>query len=196
MLVKDVMTREPVTVRVDTPVKEAATILSERQITALPVVDGTGRLRGVVSEADLLRDAFTRDPRSHLIPDSGEIRDRAKAVADVMTPHAITVHESTDAADAAELMTSTSIKSLPVVDERGHLVGIISRSDLIAVRARADEVIEREVDSLLVSLGHTDWLVEVSDGTVEIEGPETPRDRSIAEVAAASVAGVLAVKVR
>lgn len=196
MLVKDVMTREPVTVRVDTPVKEAATILSERQITALPVVDGTGRLRGVVSEADLLRDAFTRDPRSHLIPDSGETRDRAKAVADVMTPHAITVHESTDAADAAELMTSTSIKSLPVVDERGHLVGIISRSDLIAVRARADEVIEREVDALLVSLGHTDWLVEVSDGTVEIEGPETPRDRSIAEVAAASVAGVLAVKVR
>lgn len=196
MFVQDVMSREPTTVTVDTTIKRAASILAERQITSLPVVDDDGRVCGVVSEADLIRDAFADDPRSHMIPSDDQGRSLARYVSEVMTPHAITVHESTDVAQAADLMTSTSIKSLPVVDDRQRVVGMISRSDLVRLRARSDEGIERAIDELLVTLGHSDWLVDVTDGEVQIDGPVTDQDRSLAEVAAGTVPGVVSVKVR
>lgn len=195
MFVKDVMSAAPTTVTPGTPVKEAASILEQRQISSLPVVDGNGKLCGVVTEADIIREAFGKDPRAHLIPSDHAPHSEAHSVSDVMTPHVVTALEFSDASEAAELMTSTSIKSLPVLDESGRLVGIVSRSDLVRARARADDVIEREVDAVLVSFGHTDWLVNVSDGRVHIDGPETPRERAIAEVAAAGVAGVTAVSV-
>jgi len=190
------MTREPTTVGADTTLKRAAEVLTGHQISALPVLDEHQRLCGVVSEADLIRHAFLRDPRAHLLRSSPGAGSPAQVVCDVMTSPAITVHESTDVADVAELMTSTSVKSLPVIDDEGQLVGVVSRSDLIRVRARADQQIERDVDSMLVYMGHLDWLVEVSDGSVEIDGPVTDLERSIAEVSAGTVAGVVAVKVR
>ena len=196
MFVQEVMSREPATVTADTTIKRAASLLAGRQITALPVVDDDGRVCGLVSEADLIRDAFAADPRSRMIPDDDQGRSLMRCVSDVMTPHAITVHESTDVAQAVELMTSTSIKSLPVVDDRQHVVGMISRSDLVRIRARSDDTIGRAVDELFVSLGHSDWLVDVTDGEVQIDGPVTGQDRSVAEVAAGTVAGVVSVKVR
>ena len=195
MLVNDVMSAGPTTITRNTTVKQAAAVLTMHEISSLPVVDGDGQLCGVVSEADLIREAFGTDPRTHLMPGDHAARSDAQYVSDVMTPRAVTVLRYSDVAEAAELMTSTGFKSLPVVDDDGRLVGIVSRSDLVRVRARADDVIEREVDAVLVSLGHNDWLVEVSNGRVQIDGPETPRDRSIAEVAAAGVAGVTSVQV-
>jgi CBS-domain-containing membrane protein len=195
MFIQDVMTRDPATVSIHTTTKQAAAVLAERHISAMPVLDREGRLCGVVSEADLIREAFARDPRAHMLPASEAAPSPGLYVADVMTAHALTVHQSMDIADAADLMTSTGVKSLPVIDNHGCLVGVVSRSDLIGVRARSDAAIEREVDSLFVSLGHGDWLVEVGDGTVEIDGPTTPGDRSIAEVAANTVAGVVRVRV-
>ncbi len=197
MFVQDVMTHETTTVGLDTTIKRATELLAEHRISTLPVLDDEGRLAGVVSEADLIRDAFPRDPRSQLTPlDEEDAPLLMRLVSEVMSAHVIAAHEGTDLADAVELMTSTGIKCLPVVDHAGSLVGVISRSDLIRVRARADDVIAREVDSTLVSLGHSDWLVTVSDGVVEIEGPETERDRSIARLEAGTVPGVVAVKVR
>jgi CBS domain-containing protein len=196
MFVHEVMTREPTTVSADTTLKRTAEILTRRQISALPVLDVHHRICGVVSEADLIRHAFAPDPRAHLRHDRAAARSRARFVCEVMTPHAITVHESTDLADVADLMTSSNLKSVPVIDDEGRLVGVVSRSDLIRVRARADQQIERDVDSMLVHMGHRGWLVEVSDGSVEINGPVTDLERSIAEISAATVAGVIAVKVR
>ena len=112
-----------------------------------------------------------------------------------MTPHAVTVHETTDVADAVDVMTSTGVKSLPVVDDDDRVVGVVSRSDLVKVSARGDQDLEREVDNLLITLGHPDWAVEARDGVVTIDGPETGADRSLAEVAARTVAGVVAVEV-
>ncbi|MET0840101.1 MAG: CBS domain-containing protein [Marmoricola sp.] len=195
MLVQDVMTREPTTVTADTTVKHTAEILAKHRISSLPVLDDEGRLCGVVSEADLIREAFVPDPRAHLIPHDEE-RTAQALVDDVMTPHAITVHPSTDIADVADLMTSTGVKSLPVVDDDHRLVGVVSRSDLVRVRARADELIEREVDARLVDMGHDDWLVEVTDGDVEIDGPTTDIDRSMAKVIASTIPGVVQVTVR
>ncbi len=113
-----------------------------------------------------------------------------------MTPHAITVHEYTDIAEAAELMITSGIKSVPVVDDDRHLVGVLSRSDLVRVRARARRRHRARGRRRLVSMGHQDWLVEVNDGHVEIDGPDSrdrpvhrPRDRQ-------QIPGVVAVRVR
>jgi hypothetical protein len=148
-----------------------------------------------VSEADLIREAFVPDPRAHVIPHD-EQRTSQTCVDEVMTPHALTVHPSTDIADVADLMTTSGVKSLPVVDDDGRLVGVVSRSDLVRVRARADDVIEREVDARLVDMGHGDWLVEVNDGAVEIDGPANDVDRSMARVIASTIPGVVKVTVR
>jgi CBS domain-containing protein len=196
MFVQDVMTREPVTVTRQTTIKHAAEILAGRQISSLPVLDEHGQLCGVVSEADLIRDAFLPDARGHMLPGHYGEGGRPSTVEDVMTPHAITVLESSDVADAADLMTSMGVKCLPVVDDDRVLVGVVSRSDLVKVRALADDVIEREVEARLLTMGVGDWLVAVTDGNVEIDGPETPGDRSIAQVIVSTVPGVTAVKVR
>lgn len=193
---QDAMTHNVTTVRVDTTIKHATELLADNHISTLPVLDASGRLAGVVSEADLIRDAFPPDPRAHLRVTETVGRAPSHVVSEVMTPHVYTAYASTDLADAVELMTSTGIKCLPVVDDHGVLVGVISRSDLIRVRAKADEVIEREVDNAMVSLGHTDWLVEVHEGMVDIEGPATELDRTLARVGASTIPGVVGVTVR
>lgn len=196
MLVQDVMTRRPLTVTADTHVKEAVTLLAERQVSALPVVDSEGQVFGIVTDADLIRDAFAHDSRAHERPHDEGGRSPARLVSEVMTSPAVTVSERMDLADVVELMTSRSLKSLPVVDARGLAVGMVSRSDVLRVRARPDDVLAQEVRDLLLSLEHADWLVEVSDGVVVIDGPANALDRSIATVSANTVAGVVEVKVR
>jgi hypothetical protein len=93
-------------------------------------------------------------------------------------------------------MTKHGLKSLPVVDDDDRVVGVVSRSDLVRVRARSDDLVEQDVEALLASIGHRDWTVGVHEGVVDIDGPGNPLDRSIAEVAAQSVVGVVAVEVR
>ncbi len=196
MFVQDVMTREPATLSTDSTLKHAAGLMADLHISSLPVLSEDGRLCGVLSEADLIREAFVPDPRAHITPSGQAEHSHHLCVDEVMTPHAITVHESDDIADVAELMTSSGVKSLPVIDDDHRVVGVISRSDLVRVRARADDVIEREVDARLVAMGHRDWLVEVTEGDVEIDGPLSSLDRSIAQVAASTIPGVVSVKVR
>jgi len=196
MLVTDVMTRQPVSVTTDWRVKQAAILAAEREVSALPVVDHRGRICGIVSDADLIRDAFAHDSRAHERPQRDAYRAPPLLVSDVMTSPAITVGERDDLADVVELMTSRSLKSLPVVDAAGRVVGMISRSDLVRVRARADDDVRQDVGTLLLSLEHPDWLVDVHDGVVEIAGPGTSLDRSIAEVTAGTVPGVVGVHVQ
>lgn len=196
MLVQEVMTRRPTTATRETTVKRAAEILTELHISSLPVLDDSGRVCGVVSEADLIRDAFVPDARGHMLPGRYGENALPACVEDVMTPHAITAHESTDIAEVADLMTASGIKSVPVIDDDRRLVGVVSRSDLVKVRARADDVIERAVDDRLVSMGCAGWLVKVTAGDVEIDGPTTEADRSMAQIIASTVPGVVKVSVR
>ncbi|MCD4524978.1 HPP family protein [Nocardioides sp. cx-173] len=195
MLVQDVMTPEPVTVRIDSTVKGALILLADHGVTSLPVVDAAGRIRGVVSEADLIREAVARDPRLRETPLPRDRTDAPDSVADVYTPHAVSVRGRDDLADAVELMTSTSVKSLPVVDADDRVVGIVSRSDVVRLLARADSAIGAEVADLLRSLGHDSWLVEVQDGVVELSGPRGHSEAAIARVTAGSVGGVIEVRV-
>lgn len=195
MIASELMTKDPVTVQADTPVKAALMILDEHNITSLPVVGSDGRITGIVSEADLIRELVEPDPRSREIPFEERHDDRPHWVGDVMTTHAITVRSDTDVADAVELATSTGVKSLPVVDDAGRVVGVLSRRDVVRKLARADELLEKDIDALLVSAGERNWLVDVHDGTAEIAGPATAHERVVARVLAESVPGVHEVRI-
>jgi CBS-domain-containing membrane protein len=192
MLVRELMTADPVTVSPVTPVKTALQLLAEHDITSLPVLGNHGRLRGVVSEADLIRDWVRPDQRAHERPVGG-VEDVPRLVAEVMTPHAVTVNPDDDLADAVELLTSTVVKSVPVVEHDGRLVGMLSRSDVVKVLARADDDLARDVHALLVSVGLDDWFAVVADGTVSLVGPDNSPDRTLAHLVAGTVPGVVAV---
>ena len=121
MLVREIMTTDVVTVRPDATLKEAMCALDAHHVTALPVVDGVGRLVGVLSEADVLRDVVAHDRRANEIPMvlTGEpVRLR---VTDVMTHLPVCVAPADDVARAVEYLVDTQVKSLPVVDrDRGR----------------------------------------------------------------------------
>ena len=194
MLVREVMTADPVTVRVETHVKEALRLLDERSITMLPVVGPDHSIVGVLSEADLIHDRVLPDARSSMFPpDLGRTDKALDTVGAVMTPRAITVTADADAAHAAELMTTTGVKSLPVLDHDGRVVGVVSRRDIVRVLARTDEHVERDLDALFQSLGVT-WLATSEEGTVTISGPAGERDRGLAVAAASTVPGVVHVR--
>jgi CBS domain-containing protein len=193
MLVQDVMTHDPVSVIENTPVKAAIALLARHHITSMPVLTRSGRLCGVVSEADLIRDLVPTDPRAHEIPVDEDWHDRPRFVGDVMTSHAVTVHPETDLAVAVDLATSTSVKSLPVVDGRGRLVGMLSRSDVVRALARADADLAREVGAMLTAVGLADWVAEVQDGSVTLSGPDGSSDEAVARVVASTVPGVVEV---
>jgi CBS domain-containing protein len=191
MLVRELMTPHPVTVTPATTVKAALVLLAEHGITSMPVLDTRG-LVGVVSEADLIRDLVREDPRAHELPVDDPWHDRPGTVAEVMTPHAVAVHPDTELATAVELIVSTTVKSVPVVD-RGEVVGMLSRSDVVRVLARADEQLAHEVDAMLVSVGLSDWVADVADGRVVLTGPEHSTDQALARLVAGTVPGVVEV---
>jgi CBS domain-containing protein len=199
MLVREVMTQWPITVHPETSTREALRRLDEHTISAMPVVRPDGCIVGVVSEADLVRDAVATDPRGHLDISRDLSRDTASpsrpgTVAEVMNHHPVTVGPHVDVAEAVELMTSTSVKSVPVVDDGLHVLGMLSRRDVVHVLARADERLEREIDELYRAVG-MDWTVDVQDGLVTVDGPVGDKARALAETLAATVPGVSGVRV-
>ncbi|MDD1658328.1 MAG: CBS domain-containing protein [Methanomicrobiales archaeon] len=149
MKVRDVMTREPVTVTPETTVREAAGLLRKRGIGGLPVVE-SGRVAGMVTESDILGLLATKGPSDDLwLPAPLEILEvpvreyinwaRTKEalsdignrpVREVMSSPAITVEEDVEIEDAASLMLDEGIARLPVV-RAGKLVGIVAREDIV-----------------------------------------------------------------
>jgi len=188
MLVREVMSTDPITVPLGTSLKSARALLAGAGITSLPVVSASGKLRGIVSEADLIRDEVSPDARLHEIPREDILVDRHNCVDEIMTSLVVTVGVDSDLAEAIELMTSTGIKSVPAVDANGRVRGVVSRSDVVRMLARADHDLERDVDAALASVGLRDWLVEVNDGTVDLLAPaRAVDDRGLARVVAGTV---------
>lgn len=150
MLVNEAMTRQVVTIAPEETVKEAARRLALHAITAMPVVTGAGRLVGVVSAADVVRESFETDERRPTLP--GADPALATCVVDVMTTLPSTVSPETDLRSAARMMTHLSVQSLPVVD-RGLLIGIVSRTDVIALLSRGDDQVDAEIHEGALSSG-------------------------------------------
>lgn len=189
MLVREVMTKPAVTVGPQTPLKEAVRRLDEHQITAMPVVDGEGHLVGVISEADVLRDSVSPDRRAHARLVEITAPPVHQSVTDVMSHLPVCVSPDDDLSQAVELMVDTQIKSLPVV-ALGHVVGVVSRRDVITVMARQDSLIEASVDEALRSAG-VECTVDVNDGLVELRDAADPESLRIAQVIASRVPGVV-----
>jgi CBS domain-containing protein len=180
--VRDVMTNEVVSVPPATRLTDLARLLSERQISGVPVVDGGGDLVGVVSEADLVakqagRPMSRRTPLDWIFgerPGPGELRRRAATtVAQAMTAPVITVDADRPLREAAALMVDRGVNRLPVTDA-GRPVGIITRADLVRAYLKRDEEILRSVREDVIR--HAMWLdpdelrVEVGEGVVRIGG--------------------------
>ena len=193
MWVRDAMTTPPITVTERTTARAALKLLDEHRVSSMPVLDDDGRLVGVVSEADLVRDVLLHDQRSHMIPPGVRDMPPPREVADVMTSHPVTVTECDDLAEAVELLTTTNVKSVPVLRE-GRVVGVLSRRDVVHLLARDDERIEAEVSELFRADG-VDWLADVEEGVVRVSGPVDEPQRRLAQALAGSVAGVVAVRV-
>lgn len=146
-LVRDVMTTEVVTVEPWTPFREIVTRLAGQRISAAPVLDAEGNVLGVVTEADLLLKQEHLDLELN-VPLAWSRRrrlEREKAAAVVagklMTTPPVTVAPTATITEAARQMHTAGVKRLPVVDEAGRLVGIVSRADLLKVFIRSDEAI-------------------------------------------------------
>jgi CBS domain-containing protein len=186
------MTAPAITVRPETAIRQVIRMLHEHSVTAFPVVDDDGRLVGVVSEADVILDSVPPDPRAHEIPVHLSSGPFLTQVSEVMNHHPLTTPVDGDLAEAAELMTSTMVKSLPVVDGE-TVVGVVSRRDIIAALARSDDAIEAEIDDLVRQLG-MDWLVEVEDGVVLVQGPVNAREQELARTLVGTVPGAVGIR--
>jgi CBS domain-containing protein len=178
--VADVMTEHPVSVNEDTPFKELVDVLEAHGVNAVPVVDADGRVLGLVSSADLI-------PKIEFAGSDGRVgwfkgrryrtakeKAHGTAAADVMTAPAVTVEPDVSLVAAARLMETGGLKRLPVVDELGRLVGMLTRSDLLKVFLRPDDDIRREVvDEVLANLVGVEPAqvrVRVDDGVVTLLG--------------------------
>ncbi|GAB7045095.1 CBS domain-containing protein [Catenuloplanes indicus] len=202
--VGDVMTKDVVTVTADTPYRVIVDVLMRRRVSAVPVVDEVGRVLGVVSETDLLHQVefSDQDPQPRLFESPRHRRSRAKAGAstasDLMTAPAHTALPGTPIVTAARRMAENRVKRLPVVDEMGRILGIVTRSDLLKVHLRADAEIlaeiERDVLGRVLLLEPGTVTATVHDGAVTLAGA---MDRvSSAEIAVRltrQVAGVVSV---
>jgi CBS-domain-containing membrane protein len=137
--VSKIMTRAVVTVAPDAYLQEVTRLLGENNVSGLPVVDAAGRVVGLISEADVLsmtgvkRGHTFKDVVRHVLGEAEPAREKGSTVADFMTSPAITVRPDTDVREAARMVDEKRIKRLPVVDDEGRLVGIVSRADMLKV---------------------------------------------------------------
>lgn len=142
--VRDVMTDSVASVTVDTPYKEIVEKLAQYGVSAVPVIDGSGRVLGVVSESDLLHrmELTGLEPHFHLLERKQRRAARAKASAqtagELMSSPAVTVSSGASLPAVARIMDQERVKRLPVVDDQSRLVGIVSRSDLLRMYLRED----------------------------------------------------------
>lgn len=192
--VDDVMTRKVVAVRQETPYRDVVDVLLRHRISAVPVTDGANVIVGVVSEADLLLKVAAqewRDPAKRAKADG-------RTAGDVMTAPAVTTQASLAVAAAARRMHGAQVKRLPVADERGRLIGIVTRSDLLKVQLRSDAEIRHEVyEDVLraVPAEETGRLRAGAEaGVVRLYGHTRLRSTAVTAAArAARIRGVVAV---
>ncbi len=150
--VSDVMSRDPIVVQAQTPLKEAIQILAERHISGLPVVDDGGKLVGIISETDLMWQETGVTPPAYIMfldsviylknPAAYE-RDLHKAlgqtVGEVMSKNPITISPEKTLREAATVMHDRSVHRLPVLDSTGQVIGILTRGDIVRAMAASQD---------------------------------------------------------
>jgi CBS domain-containing protein len=184
MKVHDAMTPSVVVVAPSDTVHEAAGVLAESGISGAPVVEGD-ELVGMLTESDILR-VFSPPPSgrrslsvldlltNRIVPAAG---GRGPTVRDAMTTQVSRISPAATVWDAAAEIQRRGVKRLPVVDEDGRLVGIISRADIVRVMGRDDQAIRADVMAAIEVLGREvggealqDLDVKVDEGVVTLGG--------------------------
>ena len=215
MKAADIMTTKVVTVAADATAQEAAAQMLRHRVSALPVVDQSGKLIGIVSEGDLMRrgELGTERERSWwlemLTSNRTLATDYAKAhgrkVSEVMSRKLIAANPDTPINDIALLLEQHAIKRVPIVD-KGKLVGIVARANLVQAlaglkvtpekQAGKDSEIREEVLARLSGAPWRPWLLNVTvhDGVVELWGIANSNDeKTAAGVAVENTPGVVKV---
>ena len=142
ILVRDVMSENVIAAQKFDDITGAARILSENNISGLPVVDKENRVIGIISEADVLammgtqRKHTFKDFVMHLFGHPLPERKMGDLVGDIMTPTPITIRPDADISEAAKIMDEKRIRRLAVVDPENKLVGVISRRDILKAISR------------------------------------------------------------
>ena len=205
MKIKDVMTEDVLTVTTGATLKETAQLLADLGISGMPVVGDEDELVGVISEADILYKE--RGPeRRHggsfawlFFPDLLDTNKLdARTAGDAMSKPAVTIGPNRPVNEAAGVMLDEAVNRLPVVDDDGKLIGIVTRADLVRAFTRTDGEIEDEIRKELVS--RTFWLepteveIRVERGEVTIEGQvDTKADADLLPELIREVPGVVSV---
>jgi CBS domain-containing protein len=217
MRASDVMVTQVISVEPDSNVQDVAELLLTNRISAVPVVDDTGRLVGMVSEGDLIRRDeadTTRDRPWWLQLIIGRdvlaaeyVKEHSRRVADIMSRPVVSAQPDTPVADVATLLERHRIKRVPIVQD-GKVVGIVSRANLIQALATfrkkvtpsqsVDDVALRE--KLLSRLKSEPWVrpnllnVTVSDGIVDLWGiVDSSVEKQALRVAVETMPGVKAI---
>jgi CBS domain-containing protein len=190
MLASDVMSRPVLTVRAEDTAEQAAALLSDRRVTAAPVLDGGGDLIGIVSEGDLLRARVAAgcgaQPGVH-----------HTVVADVMTRDVVVLSPRAGLPEVADAMLRHNVHSVPIVDDLGEMTGIVCRHDLLRAYVRTDDTLQMEVQFRLDQYadGTRRWSATVERGVVELRGTyDDEVERRVVEALARSVSGVVDVR--
>lgn len=172
---ESIIIEHPYTISPNSTVHDARRLMQEKGVKGLPVVDGNGKLLGILTTRDLLF----------------ENKDSVSRVSELMTPakDLLTARVGTSVDHARELLRKRKIEKLPVVDEEGYLRGLITSKDMVTLAERpeackdskgqlivgaaigiregyldrARELVKAGVDVLVVDVahGHSDWVLEV-----------------------------------
>lgn len=177
MKIADVMTTEVLSVQPQTTLKDVARMLDARGISGLPVVDEDENVLGVVSEADILaKERRPTDARrvNGLRAETRRRKADARTAGEAMTAPAVTITADCRLDVAAGLMLDRGINRLPVVDDAGTLVGIVTRADLVRAFTSADDRVAREIrDEVLLRelwVDPREFELTVEDGVVTLAG--------------------------
>lgn len=203
MKVRDLMTTEPITTTPDAPLKDAARQMIEHGVSGLPVIQG-GKLVGMVTEGDFLRQEANRDQPYRLsllealFGSGAGSAPAVETVGEVMSEPVITITADATVSEAARVMSHRRVKRLPVVDEHGSLIGVISRADIVNAFTKPDEVIEDEIREdiirRLLFLDPSIVTVAVHDGVVTLSGElENRTEAHLLEELTRRIAGVVRV---
>ena len=192
MLARDVMVSPVITVGVDATVRDVAKTLLENRISAVPVIDGKGKLAGIVTESDLMHRAEAGTERRHswwleaLQGDFALATDYVKShsakVSDLMTRDVVTASPETPLHEIAALLERRQIKRVPIMSNNGELVGIVSRANLLQAVATAQPKLDLQLPDAAIRQKIVDHLkkqrwthaynlnVTVANGVVDLWG--------------------------
>jgi len=169
--VAEIMQRNVVSVKPDTRLSEAVSLLLRRGLRSLPVTDVDGRVIGIVTDGDLLRNTslpirLGLQPiltREQIQTDIRALQSQGRTVGEIMTMPVVTVHSTDTVRTAGAVMVEHDLKRLPVVNRAGHLAGIVSRVDIL-----------REMSSDVALAASTPEPLPAGHTVTELMNPDAP----------------------